>query len=520
MLSEADVATTQLRFPLGERVECNIGSWTPGTVVKLFYTQKSFPAGKYAPYQIRLDDGRLIYSPADEDRVIRKVGPDPGKSALVDEEEVERPEEEKLPITVVTGFLGAGKTTLVNYILREQSEKKICVIENEFGSVSIDELLVKENLSAAEEIINMDNGCACCTVRGDLVKAFGQIKARIKDFDMVLLETTGLADPAPVIKTITSDWSLMNAFRIDGVLCLVDCKHILTHLNEEREEDTVNESVQQVAFSDRILLNKTDLVTKAELKTVKETIFSINSFAETIESQQSRVPMDKLMGLNSFSLERFEEEMKEYDLDEAEECTDTDCTDASCSIHGHDDAKHDHACDEEACTEHGHEEHAHSEHGHEEHARSEHGHKEHAHKEHARAEHDHSQKKTKKKIHDLSGVGSFALFSDVPLRSIDFNRFMTRLLSAKSKDLYRSKGVLCFEQEGNKKFVFQGVHEDIQFTEARTEWAENEPKVSKIVFIGKNLNKEELETGFKACQANPNQRSANTDSGVDSGFFS
>jgi len=517
MISEADVATTQLRFPLGERVECNIGSWTPGTVVKLFYTQKSFPAGKYAPYQIRLDDGRLIYSPADEDRVIRKVVPDAGKSALVDEEEVERPEEEKLPITVVTGFLGAGKTTLVNYILREQSEKKICVIENEFGSVSIDEQLVKENLSAAEEIINMDNGCACCTVRGDLVKVFGQIKARIKDFDMVLLETTGLADPAPVIKTITSDWSLMNAFRIDGVLCLVDCKHIRTHLNEEREEDTVNESVQQVAFSDRILLNKTDLVTKAELKLVRETIFSINSFAETIESQQSRVPMDKLMGLNSFSLERFEEEMKEYDLDEAEECTDADCTDASCSIHGQDHVKHDHDCDEEAYIEHGHEEHAHSEHGHEEQAHSEHGHEEHAHhKEHARAEHDHSQKKTKKKIHDISGVGSFALFSDVPLRSIDFNRFMTRLLSAKSKDLYRSKGVLCFEQEGNKKFVFQGVHEDIQFTEARTEWAENEPKVSKIVFIGKNLNKEELEKGFKACQANANQRSANT----DSGFFS
>mmetsp|Transcript_15838 Transcript_15838/g.33865 ORF Transcript_15838/g.33865 Transcript_15838/m.33865 type:complete len:357 (+) Transcript_15838:210-1280(+) len=350
----------------------------------------------------------------------------------------------------------------------------------------------------------MDNGCACCTVRGDLVKAFGQLKDRRKNFDLVLLETTGLADPAPVIKTITSDFSLMNNFRIDGVLCLVDCKHILTHLNDKRAEDTVNEAVQQVAFSDRIILNKTDLVTKEELAIVKETINSINSFAELMESQQSRVPMDKLMGLNSFSLERFEEEIKEYDLEEAEECTDANCTDEACTTHGH---------------EHGHHEHGHAEHGHEcaegckdaSHGHAEHGHAEHGHTEHEHSDHGHADKKPKKKKkHDLSGVGSMALKSEVPLRSADFNRFMTKLLQAKAQDLYRSKGVLCFEQEGNKKFVFQGVHEDIQFTEARTEWAEGEPKVSKIVFIGRDLNRDELEASFNACKADPSQRSANT----------
>eukprot|EP00965_Chrysotila_dentata_P242180 6204736-Pleurochrysis_carterae.AAC.3 len=205
----------------------------------------------------------------------------------------------------------------------------------------------------------------------------------------------------------------------------------------------------QVAFSDRIILNKTDLVTKEELAIVKETINSINSFAELMESQQSRVPMDKLMGLNSFSLERFEEEIKEYDLEEAEECTDANCTDEACTTHGH---------------EHGHHEHGHAEHGHEcaegckdaSHGHAEHGHAEHGHTEHEHSDHGHADKKPKKKKkHDLSGVGSMALKSEVPLRSADFNRFMTKLLQAKAQDLYRSKGVLCFEQEGNKKFVFQ-----------------------------------------------------------------
>jgi len=125
MISIADQDKVQLRFKVGDRVECNCGAWTVGTIVKLFYTQSSFPAGKCAPYQIRLDDGRLIYSPADEDRVIRAAGPNAG-SPSYEEEEPELPEEEKLPITVVTGFLGAGKTTLVNYILNEQHDKKIC----------------------------------------------------------------------------------------------------------------------------------------------------------------------------------------------------------------------------------------------------------------------------------------------------------------------------------------------------------------------------------------------------------
>jgi len=503
--------TTTLRFRIGDRVMCNCGTWSMGTVVKLFYTQKNFSADMCAPYQIRLDDGRLIYSPADEERVIREA--DQRQLSLEPENaegEEELPECDKLPITIVTGFLGAGKTTLVNYILNEQREKKICVIENEFGAVSIDEALVKENLSAAEEIINMDNGCACCTVRGDLVKAFDQLRERKNDFDLILLETTGLADPAPIIKTISSDWSLANTFRIDGVICLVDVKHVLDHLNETREEGTVNEAVQQVAFSDRILLNKTDTVTQAQLAEVKETIHSINTFAEQIECRNSRVGMDKLTDIKSFSLERFDEEMKEYDIDTPGPSVPSTVVSDGEHAHGHGHHEHGHGeddcgddCDHESHKEHGHghaesEEHAH---GHAEDCKEtgpghEHGHKEEGHGH----EHGHAPPVVKKKRHDLSGVGSVAFTSEAPLKSSLFNRFMSGLLQKSARDIYRSKGVLCFEGEGNKKYVFQGVHEDINFTEAQTEWAEGDPKVSKVVLIGRALDREELERGFNACK--------------------
>ena len=193
----------------------------------------------------------------------------------------EIPDEEKLAVTIVTGFLGAGKTTLVNYILNEQHGKKICVIENEFGAVNIDQALVAENISSAEELISMDNGCACCTVRGDLVKALIGLKDRRKDFDAVLLETTGLADPAPILQTFDSNPVLQNNYRIDCVTTLVDVKFIKQHLDEVRPEGTVNEAVQQVAFADRVVINKVDLVSKEELRSVKDTVYATRNSART-----------------------------------------------------------------------------------------------------------------------------------------------------------------------------------------------------------------------------------------------
>ena len=194
-------------------------------------------------------------------------------------DDAEIPDEEKLAVTIVTGFLGAGKTTLVNYILNEQHGKKIVVIENEFGAVNIDMELVGENIKASEELITMDNGCACCTVRGDLVKQLVSLKERRKEFDAVLLETTGLADPAPILQTFDSNPVLQNNYRIDCVATLVDCKFIQGQLDEVRPEGTVNEAVQQVAFADRVVINKVDLVSKEELRSVKDTVYATRNSA-------------------------------------------------------------------------------------------------------------------------------------------------------------------------------------------------------------------------------------------------
>ena len=164
------------------------------------------------------------------------------------EEFVEVPESEKTPVTVVTGFLGAGKTTLVNYILTKQNEWRIAIIENEFGEVNIDEGLVADQIKSKEDIISMDNGCICCTVRGDLVRTLNGLVARRKDFHAVILETTGLADPAPIIQTFNSDTTIMDNFRIDCIVCLVDAKNVTSHLQEVKADNAVNEAVQQVTL--------------------------------------------------------------------------------------------------------------------------------------------------------------------------------------------------------------------------------------------------------------------------------
>jgi len=496
MLKLADRDSIALRFKVGDRVEANCGEWKKGTIVKLFYVQKNFADGMCAPYQIRLDQGdRLIFAPSDVETVVRAYdGPaDGGMDDDFDEDFDEIPEDEKLPVTVVTGFLGAGKTTLVNYILNENHGKKICVIENEFGAVSIDEALVKENLKVAEEVISLDNGCACCTVRGDLMKALTQLKDRKKDFDMILVETTGLANPAPVVATFTQHPTVANHFRVDGIVCLVDCKFILDRIGEVRADDEINEAVTQVAFSDRIMLNKVDLVTPQQIAEVKRTISSINSFAELIETERSRIPLDKIMNLNAFSVERLQGALDEFDIEELEESA------APSHGHGHD----------EQVTEHGHME---SEHGHMEsehgHAESEHGHAEQMDCDKCETtavaegvhEHDHAVAEKRKKKHDLSGVGSLGLTSDKPLVSANFNRFMSDLLKYKARELYRSKGVLQFEEEGDAKFIFQGVHEQIQYTTAKEPWGEG-PRVTKVVLIGRNLDREHLMAEWEKCKA-------------------
>jgi len=335
-------------------------------------------------------------------------------------------ESSKIPVTIVTGFLGAGKTTLVNHILRGQHGLRIVVIENEFGAVSIDEALVSENLKEKEDIISMDNGCVCCTVRGDLVRALLQLKDRAKTFDAVIIETTGLADPAPVAFTFFINPEIAEHYRIDSILCLADAKYVAMHMEEEKPDGGVNEAVQQVAFADRILLNKIDLVTESEIEGLLKTLKAVNASADVIKTTNSVVDLKAVLGVNSFSLEKTLETDPSF-LDE-----------------------------------------------------------------------------NKENKHNLTGVSSVGIAVEGELDFAKMNEFMMNLLQANSANMYRSKGVLCFEGQGDAKFVFQGVHEQINFGPAASSWAPGEPRINRMVFIGRNLVRKELEEGFHACLVKKN----------------
>jgi len=462
----------------------------------------------------------------------------PEDVVVEDEDENEEiPDSEKTPVTLITGFLGSGKTTLVNYILKEQSTWKICVVENEFGEVAIDGDLVEENLAAKEDIITMDNGCVCCSVRGDLVRTFGMLVARRKDFDAIIIETTGLADPAPIVFTFNTNAIIQDNFRIDSVVCLVDAKHINIHLDDIKPEGSINEAEHQIAFSDRILLNKTDLVDEEELQDVQDRIKAMNSFATIIKTHRSRVPLDQILGLNTFSLDKMVELFPDFMDSENEEeevtghihdehcnhghddhggCTeDHDHTGHEHSSHKHDNAHmHDDHCNHGCTEDHDHKDHDHKDHDHKDHDHKDHDHSSHKHDDHTHDHghehghehgHDHTHnepvaKKLKKvkKVHNLSLVSSVGFSITGPLDVIAFNTFMGKLLAEKAADLYRTKGVLAFSNQGDTKFVFQGVHEQINFGPTDKPWIEEEKdRVSKMVFIGKNLDYNFLQQSLK-----------------------
>jgi len=316
---------------------------------------------------------------------------------------------DQVPVTVLTGYLGAGKTTLLNRILSEQHGRKYAVVINEFGELGVDNDLV---VDADEEVFEMNNGCICCTVRGDLIRILGGLMKRRGKFDGIIVETTGLANPAPVAQTFFVDETVRTKTRLDAIVTVVDAKHVLQRLSDSAEAE------EQIAFADVIVLNKTDLVTESELEAVEKRLRQINRVAAIHRAERGQVRLDEVLGQNAFALERVLARVPDFLEDDS----------------------HDHDAD----------------------------------------------------------IASMSFAVDRPIDPEKFNAWIGRLLAENGQDMLRTKGILAHQGE-DRRFAFQAVHmmADGNFVGP---WRPDEPRRSRLVFIGRKLNRPQLRRGFEACQ--------------------
>ena len=316
----------------------------------------------------------------------------------------------QVPVTVLTGYLGAGKTTLLNRILSEQHGKRYAVIVNEFGEIGIDNDLI---VDADEEVFEMNNGCVCCTVRGDLIRILGGLMKRKDKFDAILVETTGLADPAPVAQTFFADDDIKSRTTLDSITTVVDAKNILARLSDSRE------AAEQIAFADQIILNKTDLANPEELAAVERRLRALNPFATIHRSQRCDIPLENVLGRGAFDLARVLEREPEFLNEESHE-------------HEHDDE-----------------------------------------------------------------IASVSLSTTKPLDGERLTAWLRALLAEQGQNILRAKGILDIKGR-NERLAVQAVHMMMEGDYQRP-WRADEKRVSRLVFIGRQLDRAALKRGFEAC---------------------
>ncbi|MEB0141068.1 MULTISPECIES: GTP-binding protein [unclassified Undibacterium] len=349
-----------------------------------------------------------------------------------------------IPTTILTGFLGAGKTTLLNRILQEQHGFKIAVIENEFGQENIDNHILLQAIE--EQIVEMNNGCICCTVRGDLIVALAKLMAQKDagqiDFDHVVIETTGLANPGPVAQTFFLDEEIGTRYMLDAVVTVVDAFHAMKQLDEYEEAQ------RQVGFADKILLSKTDLVDAAALSALKTRLSRINPRAPISALDFGQIAIAEVLDLKGFNLNAKLDLDPEFLAAEAAEQAhaETECA-PDCQHHAH--------------------------------------------------THEHEQQHNHHHASHSDDIAAFVFKSQRPFNTGQLDQFLGGLVQVFGPRMLRYKGVL-FMENADRKVIFQGVHE-IMGTDVGMKWGDEEIRESKMVFIGKNLPKEIFIQGLEHC---------------------